>query len=187
MRRYLADDAHEEVWENIDSRLELKAKETATAHSIYTLSANKGPVRLILALLATAIISTFSIGSALATEVQTFKYRNGMDFDEKHKYWVDDNQDVTMHFRLRPSGAAVFWSRYSNGKRFDGDHFYAKVSLIDRLGRTIVQSNAGVGLNATYGRGTQVAFREIPFSVESEYRNQIVEIRFETGHSDGVK
>jgi len=38
---------------------------------------------------------------------------------------------------LAPNGVAQFHSRYSNGKKWDGDHFYAKVVLLDGNGQKI--------------------------------------------------
>lgn len=135
---------------------------------------------------ATAISLSMASSLALAGMGERFSYSNGKNFHEKRVYWVDRKQDITVDFRMKADGSSHFHSRYSNGKRFDGDHFYSKVVLLNKGGSPIATFIAGVGLNGSGGGGTQVAYRDLPASLPKEYVSQVATIIFEAGHSDSV-
>lgn len=129
------------------------------------------------------LLLTASIGAA----AMGGKYTIGDGtFHQTSTYWVDSHQDITIDFRLDANGKGHFHSRYSNGKRLDGDHFYARVLLLGANGKVLAEAIAGVGLNATYGGGTNVAYRDISFELKPEYRKAVAAVRFEAGHSDAV-
>lgn len=132
-----------------------------------------------------AFVVTLWAGMALAAMGENLPV-GSPNFHQQRTYWVDSHQDITIDFRLGADGKGHFHSRYSSGKRLDGDHFYAKVVLLDRNGQQIAVAIAGVGLNATYGGGTNVAYRDLAFDLPREYRRAVASVRFEAGHSDAV-
>ena len=134
-----------------------------------------------------AIFATFFfVGAAFAIHSEDFQFNSGQMFDVKRTYWVDNHQDVTIRFTVQPNGDAHFHSRYSNGKKWDGDHFKGRIILLDSYGNVVIDSIAGVGLNGSGLGGTNVAYRDIKFKIPSDYLPHIKTIRFEAGHSDAV-
>ncbi len=136
----------------------------------------------LIALAATVIM--LIAGGAQAGMGDRLTVTPGQPFDATRTYWVDSHQDVTIRFTLDPSGKAHFHSRYSNGKKLDGDHFYAKVVLLDRFGQKVAESIAGVGLNGSGMGRTNVAFRDIGFVLPRGHYKDVAQVRFEAGHSD---
>lgn len=142
--------------------------------------------RTVLKQLGSGVLAiALSASMALAAMGDKLTVNTG-NFHQKRTYWVDSHQDITIDFRLGADGKGHFHSRYSNGKRLDGDHFYAKVILLDANNQQVAVGIAGVGLNATYGGGTNVAYRDIAFNLPAEYRKSVKSVRFEAGHSDAV-
>lgn len=140
--------------------------------------------RTLTTLMATAAVIVTTAVSAVAGMGERFSVKPGAAFNQTRVYWIDSHQDVTVSFSLAPDGKAQFHSRYSNGKKADGDHFYAKVVLLDGSGRIISETIAGVGLNGSGIGRTNVAFRDISFTLPPEYRAAVRAVRYEAGHSN---
>ncbi len=101
--------------------------------------------------------------------------------------WViDHKQDVTIKFTLNPDGTGVFIGRFSNGKKIDGDHMYAKVTLVDAAGNIVGIGQHRVGINAAGWGKTKVRLESREFNIGPENAARVVSVIYDVGHFQGV-
>lgn len=80
-----------------------------------------------------------------------------LPFSTKHGTQLHRNQYVGSDIRITHDGVLSVNSFFSNGRRFDGDHFVAHIQVFSRDGSLIGEIKQSKGLNATFGMRTREA------------------------------
>ena len=121
---------------------------------------------------------------AYALHSKDIAYTPGKAVTVSETFWVDSHQDVTVTLSLSPDGAIRLQGRFSNGKKWDGDHFFARAILLDGLGAAIVTGQVGAGLNGSGMGGTNVAWAEKSYKLDPAYPQAVRAIRLQAGTRD---
>jgi len=87
---------------------------------------------------------------AVTTEVWALK--PPFNFSDQHKY--DDHQYGYVKVSIKKDGSAHVQTKFSNGKKLDGDNFVAITSFKDNNGKTVAAVRHKRGLNAAFAGAT---------------------------------
>lgn len=111
---------------------------------------------------------------------------NGQKLSETVYFYPDKKQDITATVTLDSSGEITFVTRFSNGKRVDGDHFFAKLVLVDTNSNVVAVSQIKRGLNASFGGKTVVKTASKSANLGAATARRAVEVQVSGGLYDTV-
>lgn len=83
---------------------------------------------------------------------------------------LDRKQDAVTNVTISKGGVVTVTSRFSNGRRYDGDNFASTVTVYSESGQILATLRLAKGLNGTYGGRTRVgtvkASKQLPRGVK---------------------
>lgn len=119
---------------------------------------------------AVAGLALLFSGAAYADSVHVPFTHDSKPLD--HASVVGSHRDI--HTVVKPTAQGFHvQGRFSQGERIAGAHMCAATDFRDKDGQLIAQVRQGVGINATYGGGTLVRYKDSDVNMSKEQQDKV--------------
>jgi hypothetical protein len=110
----------------------------------------------------------------------------GLPYKFHDEQRIDRRQYGYTDVTVDRAGVATFTTKFSNGKQWDGDHFFARIVLRDAAGRPVAAVEQKKGLNGSFGGKAREGSVTNKLRLTPGQWARVRSVKVEMGHYDAI-